>query len=153
MLLRVILRTPAFVPGASMENTIATQPHQLQRTSHPRWRISFTLITLVILLALAGCATTVGRDYDQSKVSGFVPGQTTMSQVVAVLGQPQEEETESGGATRLHYQYISSQSSVGSYIPGVSMFDHGVSTKGKDTFFYFDAQGKYVRAENNQANM
>lgn len=136
-----------------MENTIATQPHQLQRTSHPRWRISFTLIALVILLALAGCATTVGRDYDQAKVGQFVPGQTTMSQVVAALGQPQEQETESGGGTRLHYQYISSQSSVGSYIPGVSMFDHGVSTKGKDTFLYFDAQGKYVRAENNQASM
>jgi outer membrane protein assembly factor BamE (lipoprotein component of BamABCDE complex) len=136
-----------------MENSIATQPRQLQRTSHPRWRISFTLIALVILLALGGCATTVGRDYDQSKVSGFVPGQTTMSQVVSVLGQPQEKETESDGGTRLHYQYISSQSSVGSYLPGVSMFDHGVSTKGKDTFLYFNAQGKYVRAENNQSNM
>lgn len=136
-----------------MENSIATQTRQLEEASHPRWRICFTLIALVILLALGGCATTVGRDYDQTKVGQFVPGQTTMSQVVAALGQPQEQETESGGGTRLHYQYISSQSSVGSYIPGVSMFDHGVSTKGKDTFLYFDAQGKYVRAENNQANM
>ena len=136
-----------------MENSIATQPRQLEGASHPRWRISFTLIALMILLALAGCATTVGRDYDQTKVGQFVPGQTTMSQVVVALGQPQEQETESGGGTRLHYQYISSQSSVGSYIPGVNMFDHGVSTKGKDTFIYFDAQGKYVRAENNQANM
>lgn len=118
-----------------------------------RGLISLRWVLLVILLALAGCATTVGRDYDQTKVGQFVPGQTTMSQVVAALGQPQEQETESGGGTRLHYQYISSQSSVGSYIPGVSMFDHGVSTKGKDTFLYFDAQGKYVRAENNQANM
>jgi outer membrane protein assembly factor BamE (lipoprotein component of BamABCDE complex) len=136
-----------------MESLIATQQRQGPSVSHPRWRIRFTLILLVVLLALVGCATTVGRDYDQSKVSQFVPGQTTMSQVVAVLGEPQEQETESDGGTRLHYQYVSAQSSVGSYIPGVSMFDHGVSTKGKDTFLFFDAHGKYVRAENNQSNM
>ena len=136
-----------------MENSMATQPRDLPSTVHPRWRISLALIALVIVLALSGCATTVGRDYDQTKVGQFVPGQTTMSQVVAALGQPQEEETESDGGTRLHYQYISSQSSVGSYIPGVSMFDHGVSTKDKDTFLYFDAHGKYMRAENNQSAM
>ncbi|MFC3651948.1 hypothetical protein ACFONN_10375 [Dyella humi] len=136
-----------------MENMIATQPHPLPRTLRPRWRISLKLMVLVIPVVLAGCATTVGRDYDQTKVGQFVPGQTTMSQVVAALGQPQEQETESDGGTRLHYQYISSQSSVGSYIPGVSLIDHSVSTKGKDTFLFFDAHGKYVRAENNQSNM
>lgn len=115
---------------------------------------SLKLITaLVAVLLIAGCATTIGRDYDQTKVTQFVPGKTTMSQVVAALGQPQEQETESDGGTRLHYQYVSSQSSVGSYLPGVSLIDHGVSTKGKDTFLYFDAHGKYLRAENNQSSM
>ena len=105
-----------------------------------------------VLIALTGCATTIGRDYDQSKVTQFVPHQTTMDQVIAALGQPQEREAESDGTTRLHYQYISSQSSVGTYVPGVSLFDHGVATKGKDTFLYFDKAGRYVRAENNETN-
>lgn len=107
---------------------------------------------LLIAFSLAGCATTIGRDYDATKVTKFVPGQTTLDQVIVTLGQPMERETESNGEVRLHYQYISSQSSVGSYIPGVSMFDHGVATKGKDTFLYFDKSGRYLRAENNETN-
>lgn len=113
------------------------------------WKV---VLALFVATLLAGCATTMGRDYDPSKINQFVPGKTTLSEVEAVLGQPQEQETESDGTTRLHYQYISSQSSVGSYIPGVSMFDHGVATKGKDTFLYFDKAGRYVRAENNETN-
>ena len=104
------------------------------------------------MLLLASCATTIGRDYDPSKVSQFVPGQTTLSQVIAALGPPQEQEAESDGSTRLHYQYVSAQSSVGSYIPGVSLFDHSNKVKGKDTFLYFDRHGRYVRSETNQSN-
>lgn len=110
------------------------------------------VVALCLALFLAGCATDMGRDYDQGKVGQFVVGQTTLAQVIATLGQPQEQETESDGSTRLHYQYVSSQSSVGSYIPGVSLFDHGSSVKGKDSYLYFDRQGKYLRAENNQTN-
>jgi hypothetical protein len=108
---------------------------------------------LAALVLLAGCATTVGKDFDQSKINTFVPHQTTIDQVIAALGQPQERETESDGSTRLHYQLVTSQSSVGSYIPGVSLVDHKVSTTGKDSFLYFDQSGRYLRAENNQANM
>jgi outer membrane protein assembly factor BamE (lipoprotein component of BamABCDE complex) len=110
------------------------------------------IMALMAVLLIAGCATTIGRDYDATKVTQFVPGQTTLDQVIVALGQPMERETESNGEVRLHYQYISSQSSVGTYIPGVSMFDHGVATKGKDTFLYFDKSGRYLRSENNETN-
>lgn len=109
--------------------------------------------TAALVLALTGCATTAGKDFDQSKIGGFVAHQTTMEQVIAQLGQPQETETESDGSTRLHYQRIESKSSAASYIPGVSMFAGSTTTSGKSTFIYFDRAGKYLRAESTQSNM
>lgn len=108
-----------------------------------------TALTLFAAMLLAGCATTIGKDYDQNKVAQFVPHQTTMDQVISALGQPQERETESDGTTRLHYQYIVNKASVGDYVP---FAPKGSSTTGKDTFLYFDRAGKYLRAENNQSN-
>ena len=104
---------------------------------------------LVTALTLTGCATTIGKDYDQGKVSQFVPRQTTMAQVIAALGQPQERETESDGSTRLHYQYIVSKNSVGDYVPFAPV---KANTSDKDTYLYFDRNGKYLRAENTQSN-
>jgi hypothetical protein len=114
------------------------------------WKI---IAALCLALLVTGCATTLGKDFDQGKVSSFTPHQTTIDQAISVLGQAQERETESDGGVRLHYQYVSSKSSVGSYIPGVSLVDHGVSTTGKDSFLYFDRSGKFLRAENNLSNM
>lgn len=107
-------------------------------------------VATVVMLLMAGCATTVGKDYDQGKVSQFVPHQTTLDQVVAALGQPQERETESNGEVRLHYQYIVSKSSVSDYVPFAPV---KANTDGKDTFLYFDKAGRYLRAENNQSSM
>lgn len=73
-----------------------------------------------------------------------------MAQVIAALGQPQERETESDGSTRLHYQYIVSKNSVGDYVPFAPV---KADTSGKDTFLYFDAQGRFLRAESNQSSM
>ena len=110
--------------------------------------------TAALVLTLTGCATTMGKDFNQDAIGSFVPHQTTMAQVIAQLGQPQERETESDGSVRLHYQLVVSKASVGSYIPGVSLVDHSSSVAGsKDSFLYFDTSGRYLRAENNQSNM
>ena len=106
-------------------------------------------MVLGLMLGLAGCATTIGRDYDQNKVTQFVPHQTTMDQVIAALGQPQERETESDGTTRLHYQFIVSKGSVGDYVPFAPV---KANTSDKDTYLYFDRNGTYLRAENTQSN-
>ena len=103
-----------------------------------------------LALSLAGCATTAGKDFDQAKIGGFVAHQTTMDQVIAQLGQPQETETESDGTTRLHYQYVVSKSSVSDYVPFAPV---KANTDGKSTFLYFDRSGKYLRAESTQSNM
>jgi hypothetical protein len=106
-------------------------------------------IAIVFMLLIVGCATTIGKDYDQNKVSQFVSGQTTMAQVIAALGQPQERETESDGTTRLHYQFIVSKSSVTDYVPFAPV---KANTSDKNTYLYFDRNGKYLRAENTQSN-
>lgn len=108
-----------------------------------------TVLTMMTLLALTACATTIGKDYDQTKVAQFVPHQTTLDQVTAAIGQPQERETESDGTTRLHYQYIVSKNSVGDYVPFAPV---KANTSDKDTYLYFDRNGKYLRAENTQSN-
>lgn len=104
---------------------------------------------MAAVMLMAGCATTMGRDYDQAKVTQFVPHQTTLGQVIAALGQPQERETESDGSVRLHYQYIVSKGSVSDYVPFAPV---KANTSDKDTFLYFDRNGKYLRAENNETN-
>ncbi|HEX7816581.1 hypothetical protein [Dyella sp.] len=111
------------------------------------WMAAFGL---AVAVALTGCATTIGRDYDQNRVGQFVSGKTTQDQVIATLGQPQEREMESDGTTRWHYQYIVSKNSLGDYVPFAPV---KADTSGKDTFLYFDAQGRFLRAENNQSNM
>lgn len=104
---------------------------------------------MAVMMLLAGCATTIGKDFNQSAVQGFVPHQTTIDQVIAALGQPQERETESDGTTRLHYQVIVSKSSVGDYVPFAPV---KANTSDKDSYLYFDRSGKYLRAENTQSN-
>lgn len=104
---------------------------------------------LAVMMLLAGCATTIGKDFNQNAVQSFVPHQTTMDQVIATLGQPQERETESDGTTRLHYQVIVSKSSVGDYVPFAPV---KANTSDKDSYLYFDRNGKYLRAENTQSN-
>lgn len=104
---------------------------------------------LAVMMLLVGCATTIGKDFNQSAVQEFVPHQTTMDQVIAALGQPQERETESDGTTRLHYQVIVSKSSVGDYVPFAPV---KANTSDKDSYLYFDRNGKYLRAENTQSN-
>jgi len=106
-------------------------------------------VAILVMLLMAGCATTIGKDYDQTKVAQFVPHQTTLDQVTAAIGQPQERETESDGTTRLHYQYIVSKNSVGDYVPFAPVT---ANTSDKDTYLYFDRNGKYLRAENTQSN-
>lgn len=106
-------------------------------------------IAIMIMLAVTGCATTIGKDYDQGKVGQFVPHQTTMDQVIAALGQPQERETESDGTTRLHYQYIVAKGSVSDYVP---FAPKSANTGSKDSYLYFDKSGRYLRAENTQSN-
>lgn len=122
----------------------------LQSQGSPMKAFLQPVLAMVAVLGLAACATTIGKDYDQGKVTQFVPHQTTLDQVIAALGQPQERETESDGTTRLHYQYIVAKGSVSDYVP---FAPKSANTDSKDSYLYFDKSGRYLRAENNQAAM
>lgn len=111
-----------------------------------------SFLMVAVIMGMAGCATTVGKPYDATKMSSFVVGQTTVDQVVAALGDPMERQTESDGAIRLHYEYSTGQASAGTYIPVVNLFSHGATIKGVSTFIYFDRSGHYVRYESTSTN-
>jgi hypothetical protein len=104
------------------------------------------VLALLVVMLVAGC-TTIGHPYDASKIGQFVVGQTTVDQAVATLGEPQERETESDGAVRLHYQYIPTDAR--NLIPFTPT---GVHVKDQDTYLYFDRSGHYVRSETNQSS-
>lgn len=133
-----------------MENSIATHGRWLPKPSSLPWLVSVKWVLMVVLLALTGCATTIGRDFDESKLTTFKPNQTTMDEVIAQLGQPTERETESDGKVRLHYQWIKSASGVSDYVPVVSMFHTSVNTDAKDVFLWFGPDHKYIRSEQNE---
>ena len=42
----------------------------------------------VLVVMLAGCAITYGREFDTTKVSQIVKGKTTKEEVRAMLGEP-----------------------------------------------------------------
>jgi hypothetical protein len=133
-----------------METSIATHGHRLPKPSSLPWLVSVKWVLMVILLALSGCATTIGRNFDESKLATFKPNQTTIEDVIAQLGPPTERETESDGQVRLHYQWIKSSSGVSDYVPVVSMFHTSVNTEAKDVFLWFGPDHKYIRSEQNE---
>jgi hypothetical protein len=62
---------------------------------------------LLVLLAglFLGCSHTAGRQYDTTAVDRIGVGQTTESQVIAMLGGPLSQERLSNGTTLYRYGY------------------------------------------------
>ena len=62
---------------------------------------------LLVLLAglFLGCSHTAGRQYDTTAVDRIGVGQTTESQVIAMLGGPLSQERLSNGTTVYTYAY------------------------------------------------
>lgn len=105
------------------------------------------LASSAVVLMLAGCATA-GTQYskvDQATVDSFKPGETTVAQVEAALGQPFQANRLPDGSEQL--QYISKvrdlaaddTPTTGSAIP--KKVDKVVST-----MLSFDKSGHFVRS-------
>lgn len=62
------------------------------------------LSTVALLLLLAGCATS-GREITQSQMDQIVEGQTTRSDLIAMLGQPNSVTRNHDGTHVLGWGY------------------------------------------------
>lgn len=56
-------------------------------------KILIMLGVAAFALAIGGCVTTTGVNFDRAKVNGFSIGKTTKAEVVAALGQPRRDQT------------------------------------------------------------
>jgi hypothetical protein len=91
-------------------------------------------IVLATLL-LTCCALRMGEPYDASKVDQFIPGKTTVEEVIAAMGEPQEHRNDVDGTIELLYFYF------------IASGDEAEKQKSQGTTIHFDGYGKYLRAE------
>ncbi|SFS02587.1 hypothetical protein SAMN05216570_1634 [Dyella sp. OK004] len=105
------------------------------------------LVSSAVVLMLAGCATA-GTQYskvDQATVDSFKPGETTVAQVEAALGQPFQSNRLPDGSEQLQYiskvrdLAVDDTPTTGSAIP--KKVDKVVST-----MLSFDKSGHFVRS-------
>jgi outer membrane protein assembly factor BamE (lipoprotein component of BamABCDE complex) len=64
------------------------------------------ILTPVILVALAGCATktvTGGREFDAAKIAGIQKGVTTSDELARLLGRPLTKTVQPDGTVLWHY--------------------------------------------------
>ena len=101
----------------------------------------------LVVFLLAACATTTGRPFDPTAVSGFHIGTTTEADVQAKLGSP-DTVSNQDGATTWVYSFTSTQSNAMSYVPLASMIG-GKSTMASQILeLTFDASGRLSHVHN-----
>ncbi len=74
------------------------------------------------LFTLSACATTSGRPIDDSKVASFKKGQTTRTEVIVALGEPNSISRDLSGNTTLAYGEATAKQDPKAYIPLVGLF-------------------------------
>jgi outer membrane protein assembly factor BamE (lipoprotein component of BamABCDE complex) len=81
-------------------------------------------LSIFVLLVLSACSST-GTKVDQDKLSAFVKGKTTYTEVVRQLGKPDKSESFNNGTTIIKYTYKESVAKAANYIPIVGGFIEG----------------------------
>lgn len=81
-------------------------------------------LSVFVLLVLIACTST-GTKVDQGKLTTFVKGKTTYSEVVQQLGKPDQSIVNNDGATTILYTYKLTADNAASYIPFVGGFIEG----------------------------
>src|SRR6266567_1214436 len=94
--------------------------------------LPFTLIAVMLAPALfailTGCMS-VGRNFEESKVSQIKKGETTEADLVQMFGAPQNRTLNSEGQTILTWMYSQSNVKGESFIPFAGAFVGGTDTK------------------------
>ena len=91
-------------------------------------------ITLVSLVA--GCVS-YGRKIDQSKVAQIKVGSTTRSQVIQLIGSPDQMTTTSSGAVMFNYMFVRATATGATYIPVVGAFAGGANVQNQSVMVAF----------------
>jgi outer membrane protein assembly factor BamE (lipoprotein component of BamABCDE complex) len=81
-------------------------------------------LPVLMLLVLSACTST-GTKVDQEKLSSFVKGKTTYSEVIQQLGKPDQSETHNDGTVIIIYTHKESVAKVANFIPFAGGFIEG----------------------------
>lgn len=82
-------------------------------------------LSVFVLLMLLGACMSTGTKVDQEKLSTFVKGKTTYSEVIQQLGKPDQSTINDDGTIIIMYTYKQSAAQGASYIPFVGGFIEG----------------------------
>jgi outer membrane protein assembly factor BamE (lipoprotein component of BamABCDE complex) len=96
-----------------------------------------SLFLIVALFALSACVP-MGTKVEQEKVSQFVPGKTTYTEVIQQLGEPTQSTMNSDGTRTVTYMYTQSQINAANFIPVVGMFVRGSESENTAVTLNFD---------------
>ncbi len=81
-------------------------------------------LSILVLLVLSACTST-GTKVDQEKLSTFVKGKTTYSEVIQQLGKPDQSTIHNDGTMVVVYTYKQTMGEAANYIPFVGGFIEG----------------------------
>ena len=97
----------------------------------PKLQISLNLILSILLAAWSVGCSSMGQNFDESKVSQIKKGETTEAELIQVFGEPQRRTSNSEGQTILTWIYSESKVKGESYIPYAGHYMHGTRSKSK----------------------
>lgn len=95
------------------------------------------LLGFVAVAALAACATTSGRRVSSDDLQKIEKGQSTYSQVVDLLGEPETTKTTGEGQV-LVYGYSKAKADATSYIPYVGSLFGKTKTENQVVYIFLD---------------
>lgn len=101
------------------------------------------LLLVLMSLALSACMS-MGTKVDQEKVSQFVKGKTTYSEVIQQLGKPSSSTINDDGSRTIMYMYVQSQAKASSFIPIVGAFVGGADSESTTVTMNFDKKSLLV---------
>ncbi|TQV67709.1 hypothetical protein FKG94_25420 [Exilibacterium tricleocarpae] len=91
---------------------------------------------LIAILFVAACATTEGRKFDVELAKSFKKGESTLTEVIAKMGEPQARtQLPNGGGERIQYLWSETTNNQLGRLPGVA--SNLEKSKNKTEIFYF----------------
>ena len=95
-----------------------------------------TFFILAAASLLAGCVS-YGRKIDQAKVAEIKTGQTTRSQVIQLIGSPDQITSLGNGQLMFHYMFVRSTPTASTFIPVVGAFTGGANVQNESVIVSF----------------
>lgn len=93
---------------------------------------------------LSGCVS-VGTKVDVAQLDRFQSGVTTLAEVEAKLGPPNQTYRNSDGTTMIVYAYVHGSPSASSFIPYIGPFVGKTTATNSSVILNFDTDGKLTK--------